>query len=195
MHFKYCCCCSVTKVCLTLCDSFDCSTPGLREFAQTHVHWVDDAIQSPHPLSPFSSCPQSFWASGYFPMSPLFTSGGQTTGASASVPPVNNQCWFPLGLTDLISLHSKGLSRIFSSTIWSINSSTLSHLYGPTYIINVYWKNHSFDYTKLCWQVMSLLFNTLSGFVILNIMKTNTYWINRFSWKHQNWEKTVTTVS
>ena len=135
MHFKYCCCCSsVTKVCLTLCDSFDGSTPGFREFAQTHVHWVHDAIQSPHPLLPFSSCQQSFWASRYFPMSRLFTSGGQTTGASALVPPVNTQCWFPSGLTDLISLLSKGLSRIFSSTIWSINSSTLSHLYGPTHI-------------------------------------------------------------
>ena len=61
----------------------------------------------------FSSCLQSFWASVSFPMSQLFTSGDQSIGASASVLPVNIQEWFPLGLTDWISLQSKGLSRIF----------------------------------------------------------------------------------
>ena len=62
--------------------------------------------------------PSSFLASGSFPMSPLFTSGGQSIGASASagVLPISIQGWFPLGLTDLISLQSKGLSRVFSST-------------------------------------------------------------------------------
>ena len=66
---------------------------------------------------PFS-CPQSFPASGSLPMSHLFTSGDQSIGApaSASVLPMNIQDWFPLGLTDLISLQSKGLSRIFSNT-------------------------------------------------------------------------------
>ena len=66
---------------------------------------------------PFSSCPHSFPASGSFPMSRLFASGGQSTGASASasVLPMNIQCWFPLGLTGLISLLSKELSRVFSS--------------------------------------------------------------------------------
>ena len=68
---------------------------------------------------PFSSCPQSFPASGSFPVSRLFASGGQSVGASASVPPVNIQGWFPLGVTGLISLLSKGLSRVFSSTtVW-----------------------------------------------------------------------------
>ena len=57
----------------------------LLEFAQTHVHWVGDAIQPFHPVSPVSSCPQSFPASGSFPMNRLFTSGGQSIGASASV--------------------------------------------------------------------------------------------------------------
>ena len=68
---------------------------------------------------PFSSCSQSFPASGSFPRSQLFTSGGQSIRASASaeVLPVNIQGWFPLGLTGLISLQSKGLSRVFSSTI------------------------------------------------------------------------------
>ena len=65
------------------------------------------------------SCPQSSPVSESFPMSQLFTSGGQSIGASASVLPMNIQGWFPLGLTGLISLQSKGLSRVFSSTaIW-----------------------------------------------------------------------------
>ena len=69
----------------------------------------------------FSCCPQSFPASGSFPVSQLFTSNGQSTAASgsASVLPVNAQDWFPLGLTGLITLQSKGLSRVFSSTrVW-----------------------------------------------------------------------------
>ena len=66
----------------------------------------------------FSFCPQSFPASGSFPMSWLFTSGGQNIGASASASelPMNIQGWFPLGLTGLISVQSKGFSRVFSST-------------------------------------------------------------------------------
>ena len=69
-------------------------------------------------VTPFSSCPQSFPASGSFPMSQLFASGGQNIGASASawVLPVGIQGWFSLGLTGLISLQSRGLSRVFSST-------------------------------------------------------------------------------
>ena len=96
------CYCSVTKSCLTLCDPMDCSTPGFPvlhyplEFAQTHVHCVNDVIQPSHPVSPFSSCLQSFPASGSFPMSQLFTSGDQSTGASASasVLPINIQLDF-----------------------------------------------------------------------------------------------------
>ena len=63
---------------------------------------------------PFSSCPESFPASGSFPMSWLFSSGGQSIGASASVLPMNIQDWVPVRLTGLISLHFKGLSRVFS---------------------------------------------------------------------------------
>ena len=75
---------------------------------------------------PFSPCLQSFPASGSFPMSQLFASGGQSIGASASasVLPMNIQDWFPLGLTGLLSLQSKGLSRVFSSTL---KSSILRH--------------------------------------------------------------------
>ena len=81
--------------------------------------WCHPTILSS--VFPFSSCLQSFPASGSFPVSWLFTSGGQSTGASASasVLPMPIQGWFPLGLTDLISLLSKGLSRVFSSTtVW-----------------------------------------------------------------------------
>ena len=101
------------------------SMPGLRlhhqlpEFTQTHVHWVSDAIQPSYPLSPFSSCPQSFPASGSFQMSQFFASGGQSTGVSAStsVLPMNYQDWSPLGWTGWISLQSKGLSRVFNTTV------------------------------------------------------------------------------
>ena len=75
--------------------------------------WCHPTISS---VVPFSSCPQSFPASRSFPMSRLFASGGQSIGASTSVFPINVQSWFPLGLTGLISLQSKGLSRVFSNT-------------------------------------------------------------------------------
>ena len=76
------------QLCLTLCDPMDCSTPGfpvhhqLPELAKTQVHWVGDAIQPSHPLSPLLLCPQSFAASGSFPMSWLFVSDGQSIRAS-----------------------------------------------------------------------------------------------------------------
>ena len=79
-------------------------------------HPWEDAISSS--VIPFSSCPQSFPASGSFPMSQFFTSGGQSIGisASASVLPMNIQNWSPLGWTGWIPLQSKGLSRVFSNT-------------------------------------------------------------------------------
>ena len=111
----------VANSCLTLYDPMDCLTQGLPvphhlpEFSQVHVHCILDAIQ----VTLFSFCLQSSPASESFSMSWLFTSGGQSIGASASasVLPKNGQCWFPLGLTGLIPLLSKGLSRVFSSTI------------------------------------------------------------------------------
>ena len=88
----------------------DCSISGfsilyyLFKLAQTHVLRGHDAIQTPHPLSPFSSCPQSLPASGSFPMTELFISGGQSIGAltSVSVLSMNIQGGFPLGSTGLI---------------------------------------------------------------------------------------------
>ena len=89
---------SITQSCPTLCYCMNCSMPGLPvhhqlpESTQTHVHRVDDAIQPSNPVIPFT-CPQSFPASKSFPMSQLFTSGGQSIGVSAltSVLPMNTQ--------------------------------------------------------------------------------------------------------
>ena len=99
-------------------------------------------------ITRFSSCPQSFPASGPFPMNQLFTSDGQSIGASAStsVLLMNIQDWFPLGLTGLISLCPRD-SQESSPTLQfkSINSSALSLLHVSTVTsIHDYWKNHSF---------------------------------------------------
>ena len=104
----------------------DCSMPGLPvhlqlpEFTQTHVHWVSDAIQPFHPLlSPSPPAFEFFPASGSFPVSQFFQPGGPNIGvsASASVIPMNIWVWFPLGWTGWISSQSKGLSRVFNTTI------------------------------------------------------------------------------
>ena len=90
--------------------------------------------------------------------------------ASASVLPMNSQSWFPLELTGLISLHTKGLLRVFSSpTVQKHQFLVLNFFYSPTLLsIHDYWKNHKSDYMDLCWQsdVSSLLFNMLSRLVI-----------------------------
>ena len=106
----------------------------LLEFAEVHAHWVGDAMQPAISFSviPFS-CPQSFPASESFAVSHLFSSSDQSIGDSASVLPMNIQGWFPLGLTGFISLLSKELSRVFSSTtIWKHQFLTLNLLNGPT---------------------------------------------------------------
>ena len=122
IHFQF---SQFTQSCLTLCDPMDCSTPGfpvhhqLPKLAQTHVHRVGEAIQPSHPLSviPFSSRPQSFPASGSFPVSQFFPSSGHSIGVSASGSdlPVNIQDRFPLRWTGWIVFKSKGLSRVFSN--------------------------------------------------------------------------------
>ena len=115
---------SVTQLCPTLCDPMDCSTPGfpvhhqLPELAQTHIHWVGDAIQPSHPMSsPSPPAPNPSQHQGLFQWV-NFAWSGQSTGVSASawVLPMNIQDWFPWGLTGMISLQSKGLSRVFSNT-------------------------------------------------------------------------------
>ena len=89
-------------------------TPGVFSNSRPLSRWGHPTISSS--VIPFSSCLQSFPASGSFPMNQLFASGIGASASSASVPPMNIQDWFPLGLTGLISLLSKGLSRIFFST-------------------------------------------------------------------------------
>ena len=133
-----------------------CPLPSFRVCSNSCPvsQWCHPTIFSS--VVPFSSCLQSFPASGSFPVSWLFTSGGQSIGASvsASILPMSIQGWFPLGLTGLISLLSRGLSRVFSSnTIPSINSLVLSLLYGPALTsIHEYCENHSSHYMDLCQQ-------------------------------------------
>ena len=116
---------SVAQSCLTLCHRLDWSMPGLpvhHQFPELTLHSFPSS-QWCHPTTSssvlsFSSCPKSLPASGSFPMSQLFTWGGQSIGApaSASVFPMNIQDWFPLEWTSWISLQSKGLSRVFFNT-------------------------------------------------------------------------------
>ena len=91
-------------------------TPRVHSDSRPSIQWCHPAISSS--VVPFSSCPQSLPASKSFPMSQLFTWGGQSTGVSAatSVLPMKSQDWFPLEWTGWISLLSKGLSRVFSNT-------------------------------------------------------------------------------
>ena len=92
--------------------------------------WVQCSLTISSSATLFSSCLQSFPESGYFPMSQLFSSS-LSIWASATVLPMNIQGWFPLGLTSLISLLSRGLSAVFSSTIvWKLQFFTLSLFYG-----------------------------------------------------------------
>ena len=123
-------CCSITKACLTLFDPIDCFMSGSSVFhSRSLTSTVFRVCSDSCSLSQwyyltrsssvtFFSCPQSFPASEFFPVSWLFPSGRQNIGAlaSASVLPMSIQGWHPLGLTGLISLQSKGFSRVFSST-------------------------------------------------------------------------------
>ena len=114
---------SVARLCPTFCSPMDCSTPGFPVHHQLPELMSTESMMPSNHLTfcfiiPFSSCLQSFPASGSFLMNQFLTSGGQSIGVSApvSVSPMNNQDWFPLGLTGWISLQSKGLWRVFSNT-------------------------------------------------------------------------------
>ena len=126
-----------------------CSSPAPRVHPNPCPlsQWCHPTISSS--VIPFSSHLQSFPASGPFPRSQLFTSGGQSIGvsASASVLPMNIQDWFPFGWTGWTFLQSKGLSRVFSNTTVQKHqffSTQLSFSPIPT-SIHDYWKNQSFD--------------------------------------------------
>ena len=151
-----------------LCDPMYCSTPGFPVLRSPRAYsnscplswWCHLTISSS--VAPFSRCPQFFPASESSQMSRLFASGGQNIGAlaSASVLPMNIQDWFPLGLTALISLLSKGLLRSFlGSTIWEHQFFGVQPSLWFNCHIRTYWINHSFDYTDLCQQ------NDVSAFI------------------------------
>ena len=139
--------------------AMDCSMPGLtvhhqlREFTQTHVHWIVDSIQPSHPLS--SPSPPALnlsqhqglfqWAGSSYQMAKVLEL------CLTSALSMNIQSWFPLGLTSLVSLQSKGLSRVFFSTRirnHGAQPSSQSNSHICTWLL----ENHSFDYTDLSWQ-------------------------------------------
>ena len=161
--------------------SLPCSlpSPGVCSYSCPLSQWCHPTISSSVTL--FSSCPQSFPASGSFPMSQLFTSGAQSIGASAPTFPMNIQGWFPLGLTCLIFLLSKGLSRVFSfTTVWRYRffgvqpslCPTLSHPYMTT------GKTIALTLGTFVSKVISLLFNTLSRLVIAFLPRSKCLWIS-----------------
>ena len=145
--------CSLTQSRLTLCDPIDCSMPSfpvlhcLLGFAQTLVHWVDNAIQLSHPLCPLLLLLSIFSASGSFPMC--------------------IQGWFLLGLTGLTSLLSKGLSRVFSSTTIQKHQffSSAFFMVQLSYTYMTTGKTIAVTRWTFVGKVMSLLFNMLSRFV------------------------------
>ena len=154
-HNIDCCCGSVAQLCPTLCDHVDSSTPGSSPPLSPRVcsgscplsQWCHPIISSS--VAPFSSCLQSFPASGSFPVSWLFASGGQSIGASTSVLPMNIQDRFPLSPCSPRNFQESSPTPQFES----INSSVFSLLCGPSLTsIQDFWKNHSFDYTDLCQQ-------------------------------------------
>ena len=143
-------------------------TPGVYPNPCPLSQWYHPAIL--FSVIPFSSYPQSFQASGSFPVSQLFTSGGQSIGVSVStsVLPMNTQDWSPLGWTGWISLQSKGLSRVFSNTtlqkhqFFGAQLSLQSNSHIHTWPL----ENHSLDWWTFVGKVMSLLFNMQSSLVI-----------------------------
>ena len=121
-------------------------TPGVYSNSCPSSRWCHLTTSSS--IVPFSSCLQFFSASGSFPMSQFFASGGQSIGvsASASVLPMNIQDWFPLGWTGSPSSSRDSQESSPTPQFKSINSSALSILYSPTLTSKYYdWKNHSFD--------------------------------------------------
>ena len=138
-------------------------TPGAYSNSCPSSRWCHPAISSS--VAPFSSSPLSLPASGSFPVSQLFTWGGQSIGvsASASVLPMNPKDWSPLGWTGWISLQSKGLSRVFSNTTVQKHqffTVQLSHPYMTT------GKTIALTRRTFVGKVMSLFFNMLSRLVI-----------------------------
>jgi len=129
--FRPCCCCSVAKLCPALCNPMDFSMLGspvlhyLAELAQIHVHWVSDAIRPPSSVVSFSFCLQSFPASGSFPVSRLFQSGGRSIAASAWVSGYSglisfSMDWFDMALSCAINVSAHHMQTFDKSwrAVW-----------------------------------------------------------------------------
>ena len=181
-----CCCYSITKSCPAHCDPTDCSTPA---FPASH-----DLLEFPTLMSlvsmmpsnhfilfcPLLLLPSIFASSRSFPMRWLFTSGGQSIGASAtaSVFPMNIQGWYPLALTGLISLQSKGLTRVYSSAtirrhhFFSAQTSLQSNSHKLSYPYMTTGKTTTLTRWTFVGKVMSLLLNMLSRLVIAFLSKS-----------------------
>ena len=152
--------CSVAQSCLILCDPVDCSTAGFLSFTISQsllkLTSIELVMPSSHLVlcSPLLLLPSVFPSIRAFLVSWLFTSGGQSIDASASVLPMNIHDWSPLGLTGLISLQSKGLSRVFSNTTVQKHQFFSAQLFLRPNLSHIhdYWENHSFDYMDFCRQ-------------------------------------------
>ena len=165
---------SVARLCLILCDPVDCSTAGLPvphqflEFIQTRVHWVGDTIQPPHPLS--SPSPPTFNLSQHLGLfkwvSSLHLVVKVLEFSFKSVLPMNIQDWSPLGWTDWISLLSKRLLRIFSSSKASVLQHSAFFMVQLSHPYMTPGKTKALARRTFVSKVMSLLFNMLSRLVI-----------------------------
>ena len=184
--------------------------PGICSSSHPLSHWCYLALSFSATLLSF--CLQSFLASGSFPMSWPFASGGQNIGASASISvlPMNVQGWFPLRLTSLISLLSKGLSRVFCSTTVIQKHRIVSARCSAVFMVQL----HSHLYTTgktialTMWtfvsKVMSLLFNMLSRFLIAFLPRSKCLLISQLqsleqtlgdSGGQRSWRATVQRVA
>ena len=143
------------------------------------------SVMSSNSVIPLSSCLQSFPASGSFPVSWLFASGGQSIGASVSASVLPIQGWFPLSLTGLISLLSKGLSRVFSNNSKAsvLQHSAFSQLSHPNMTTG---KTIALTRQTFIGKIMSLLFNMLSMFFIAFLPRSkhlSISWLQRRKWQ------------
>ena len=159
-----------------------CPSPTFRVYSNTCSlsWWCHPTILSS--VVPFSSCLQSFPASEYFQISQFFALHGQSIGVSvsASVLPMNIQGWFPLGLTGWISLQSKRLSRVFSSTTVQKHQffGTQPSLWSDSHICTWLLEKTTLTIWTFVGKVMSLLFNTLSRFVIAFLPRSMCFLIS-----------------
>ena len=189
---------SVAQSCPTLCNPMNPSTPGLPlhhqlpEFIQTHVHWVADAIQPSNPLSsPSPPAPQSLPASVSFPMSQLFTWGGQSTGVSASawVLPMNTQDWliYSVMLTSAVQQSDSDIywagQKVFLNfpiSYWKIQMNF--NFFGLPYVCGVYISVQFSSVTQSCLTLCDPMDCSTPGFPVHHqlpeLAQTHIHWVS-----------------